>query len=171
MVGILTSCDPDAAPPLRPLAHRLPARRRRPPALFNWLYARRHGGAFILRIEDTDTERSSEEMVAGILDGLKWLGIDWDEGPEVGGPHAPYFQSERLDRHRAAARTLLEQGRAFEDDGAIRFRVPPGRTTFVDSVHGPIDFDNEHIEASSSCAPTETPPTTFPLSLTMLTCR
>ena len=72
-------------------------------ALFNWLYARRHGGVFVLRIEDTDVERSSSEMVAGILDGMRWLGLDWDEGPEVGGPHGPYFQSERLDRYRAMA--------------------------------------------------------------------
>lgn len=115
-------------------------------ALFNWLYARRHGGTFILRIEDTDVQRSSWEMVSGILDGLKWLGIDWDEGPEVNGPHAPYFQSERLERYRTAARDLLAKGLALEDDGAIRFKVPPGQTTFTDSVHGPIAFDNEHIE-------------------------
>jgi glutamyl-tRNA synthetase len=115
-------------------------------ALFNWLYARRHGGAFVLRIEDTDVERSQAEMVTGILDGLRWLGIDWDEGPEVGGPHEPYFQSQRLDRYRAAAKALLDRGHAFEDDGAIRFKVPPGKTSFTDSVHGPIEFDNEHIE-------------------------
>src|SRR6202042_387454 len=76
-------------------------------ALFNWLYARRHGGSFVLRIEDTDTERSSAEMVTGILDGLRWLGLDWDEGPGIGAPHEPYVQSERYDRHRAAAATLL----------------------------------------------------------------
>jgi glutamyl-tRNA synthetase len=116
-------------------------------ALFNWLYARRHGGTFILRIEDTDVERSQAEMVTGILDGLRWLGIDWDEGPEIGGPHAPYFQSERLDRYRAAAKQLLDSGQAFEDGGAIRFKVPPGRTAFTDHVHGPIAFDNEHIES------------------------
>ena len=116
-------------------------------ALFNWLYARHHGGAFILRIEDTDVERSQSEMVTGILDGLRWLGIDWDEGPEVEGPHAPYFQSLRLDRYRAAATQLLESGQAFEDGGAIRFKVPPGKTRFTDSVHGPIEFDNEHIES------------------------
>jgi glutamyl-tRNA synthetase len=115
-------------------------------ALFNWLYARRHGGTFILRIEDTDVERNQPAMVTGILDGLRWLGIDWDEGPEIGGPHAPYFQSQRLERYRAAARQLLEGGQAYLDDGAIRFKVPPGRTTFADSVHGPIEFDNEHIE-------------------------
>ena len=116
-------------------------------ALFNWLYARHHGGVFILRIEDTDVERSQPELVTGILDGLRWLGIDWDEGPEVGGPHAPYFQSQRLDRYRVAARELLANGQAFEDEGAVRFKVPAGKTTFADSVHGPIEFDNEHIES------------------------
>jgi glutamyl-tRNA synthetase len=82
-------------------------------ALFNWLFARRHGGTFILRIEDTDTERSSAEMVTGILDGMGWLRLDWDEGPGIGGPHAPYFQSQRYDRHRAAAASLVSQGRAY----------------------------------------------------------
>ena len=82
-------------------------------ALFNWLYARRHGGTFVLRIEDTDTGRSSWEMVTGILDGLRWLGLDWDEGPDIGGPHAPYSQSERLDRYRAMADRLVEEGRAY----------------------------------------------------------
>jgi glutamyl-tRNA synthetase len=82
-------------------------------ALFNWLFARRHGGSFILRIEDTDTERSSAEMVTGILDGMGWLRLDWDEGPGIGGPHAPYFQSQRYDRHRAAAASLVERGLAY----------------------------------------------------------
>jgi glutamyl-tRNA synthetase len=82
-------------------------------ALFNWLYARRHGGTFVLRIEDTDAERSSWEMVTGIVEGLRWLGLDWDEGPDIGGPHAPYFQSERLDRYRAMADRLVAEGRAY----------------------------------------------------------
>jgi len=82
-------------------------------ALFNWLYARRYGGTLILRIEDTDAERSSAEMVTGILDGLGWLGLDWDEGPGIGGPHAPYFQSQRYDRHRAAAASLVAAGHAY----------------------------------------------------------
>jgi glutamyl-tRNA synthetase len=82
-------------------------------ALFNWLFARRHGGVFVLRIEDTDAERSSTEMVDGILDGLRWLGLDWDEGPLVGGPHGPYFQSERVDRHRAMAEALVSRGKAY----------------------------------------------------------
>jgi glutamyl-tRNA synthetase len=84
-------------------------------ALFNWLLARRHGGVFILRIEDTDAERSSEEMVTGILDGMRWLGLTWDEGPDVGGPHEPYFQSQRLDRYRQRARELVERGAAYYD--------------------------------------------------------
>lgn len=67
----------------------------------------------VLRIEDTDAERSSADMVTGILDGMKWLGLDWDEGPGIGGPHAPYFQSQRYDRHRAAAASLVAEGRAY----------------------------------------------------------
>src|SRR5471032_625319 len=82
-------------------------------ALFNWLFARRLGGIFVLRIEDTDTERSSDEMVDGILDGLRWLGLDCDEGPKIGRPYGPYFQSERIDRHRAMADGLVAQGRAY----------------------------------------------------------
>lgn len=82
-------------------------------ALFNWLFARRHGGVFVLRIEDTDVERSSWDMVAGILDAMRWLGLDWDEGPDVGGPHAPYFQSRRLDRYRAMAARLVADGHAY----------------------------------------------------------
>jgi len=115
-------------------------------ALFNWLFARRHGGTFILRIEDTDTERSSWDMVAGIVDGLRWLGLDWDEGPDVGGPHAPYFQSQRLEKYREHAERLVAEGKAYADEGAIRFRVPPGQTRFDDLVHGPVKFENEHIE-------------------------
>jgi len=82
-------------------------------ALFNFLYVRRHGGTFILRIEDTDVERSSADMVSGILQSLRWLGLEWDEGPEVGGPYAPYFQSERLDEYRAAAAALVSSGHAY----------------------------------------------------------
>ena len=82
-------------------------------ALFNWLWARRTGGTFILRIEDTDRGRSTGEAVAAILEGLRWLGLDWDEGPEVGGPHSPYFQSERLALYRAHAERLVHEGKAF----------------------------------------------------------
>ena len=82
-------------------------------ALFNWLYARRHGGTFILRIEDTDVERSSADMISGILSSMTWLGLTWDEGPGVGGPHAPYFQTERLDKYQAAAARLVASGHAY----------------------------------------------------------
>lgn len=84
-------------------------------ALFNWLFARRHGGQFILRIDDTDQQRNVQEALQPILDGFRWLEIDWDEGPEVGGPHEPYFQSQRSDRHKAAARQLLDAGFAYRD--------------------------------------------------------
>jgi glutamyl-tRNA synthetase len=82
-------------------------------ALFNWLLARRHGGTFVLRIEDTDAERSSWDMVAGIVDGLRWLGLDWDEGPDIAGPHAPYFQSQRLEKYRAMAERLVQEHHAY----------------------------------------------------------
>lgn len=94
-------------------------------ALFNWLLARRTGGTFVLRIEDTDVQRSSDEMVQGILDGMRWLGLTWDEGPLVGGPHAPYFQSERLDRYRAVAAQLVASGHAYYDYRAADARVRP----------------------------------------------
>lgn len=82
-------------------------------ALFNWLFARHNGGTFILRIDDTDFARSTEESKRGILSALRWLGLDWDEGPEVGGPHAPYAQSERLPLYEKAARELVEKGLAY----------------------------------------------------------
>ena len=84
-------------------------------ALFNWLFARRHGGQFILRIDDTDQDRNVQEALQPILDGFRWLEIDWDEGPEVGGPHGPYFQSQRADRYQDAAGELLASGHAYRD--------------------------------------------------------
>jgi len=82
-------------------------------ALFNWLFARHHGGSFIVRIEDTDVTRKVKDAVKAILDGLRWLGLDWDEGPEVGGKHAPYFQSQRLEIYRELAERLISQGDAY----------------------------------------------------------
>src|SRR5512135_3065208 len=84
-------------------------------ALFNWLLARHHGGQFLLRIDDTDQQRHVEEAVARILEGFRWMGMDWDEGPEVGGPHAPYFQSRRTERYAKAARRLVASGHAYRD--------------------------------------------------------
>src|SRR5436305_4539477 len=82
-------------------------------ALYDWLFARRHGGAFVLRIEDTDQERYTPEAEAYLYETLRWLGLDWDEGPEVGGPHAPYRQSERLPLYQQAAEDLIAAGRAY----------------------------------------------------------
>ena len=100
-------------------------------ALYNWLLARGSGGEFVLRIEDTDRERSTPENVELILDALRWLELDWDEGP--------VSQWERRERHSEAVRQLLESGHAYEDEGAVRFRVPDeGEITFQDAVLGEI---------------------------------
>jgi glutamyl-tRNA synthetase len=84
-------------------------------ALFNWLFAKGQGGQFILRIDDTDAQRNVQDALAPILHGLKWLGLTWDEGPEVGGPHAPYYQSQRHERYEAAVKKLLAVGAAYRD--------------------------------------------------------
>jgi glutamyl-tRNA synthetase len=107
-------------------------------ALFDWLFARKHNGTFVLRIEDTDTARSSEEMTRGILDAMTWMGLHWDEGP--------YFQSQRTDLYRAAAEKLLQSGHAYRDEGAIRFRVPEGKVTYRDAVFGDISVESDTIE-------------------------
>ncbi len=106
-------------------------------ALFNWLFARHHKGSFIVRIEDTDTARTVEGAVDAILEGLRWLGMDWDEGPDISGDYAPYFQSQRLNLYKEAAKRLIEQGDAYycyctperlEEMRAeqIRLKQPPG---------------------------------------------
>ena len=84
-------------------------------ALFNWLFARRHGGQFILRIDDTDQQRNLDEALGPILHGFRWLGLDWDEGPEADGDYGPYYQSQRFDRYRAAAEQLIAGGFAYRD--------------------------------------------------------
>ena len=107
-------------------------------ALFNWLYARHVGGRLLLRIEDTDKARSTDEHTRVILDGLKWLGLDWDE--------EPIFQGARAARHQQAADKLLSEGKAYLDDDAIRLRVPPGEIAWDDAVHGRISFQGEDIK-------------------------
>lgn len=92
-------------------------------ALFNWLYARHTGGTFILRIEDTDKERNSEAFLNVIYDSLKWLGLNWDEGPQVGGEFGPYRQSERADVYRQYLEKLKAAGRTYEKDGAVWFKL------------------------------------------------
>src|ERR671917_102095 len=94
-------------------------------ALFNWLFARKNGGVFVLRIEDTDLERSTEESVEQLKRSLRWIGLEWDEGPEVGGPHAPYRQTERMQLYREAAQELLDSGAAYYD-----FTTPEELTEF-----------------------------------------
>jgi glutamyl-tRNA synthetase len=108
-------------------------------ALYNWLLARRSGGTFALRIEDTDRERSTSENVELILDGLRWLELDWDEGP--------YSQWERRDRHAEAIERLVAGGHAYEDEGAIRLRVPDeGETVVHDVIRGDIEFPHSAIK-------------------------
>jgi glutamyl-tRNA synthetase len=108
-------------------------------ALYNWLVARHSGGTFVLRIEDTDRERSTEKNVAQIHDALRWLELDWDEGP--------YSQAERIDRHREEIARLLAEGHAYEDEGAVRLRVPEGgQTTVNDLIRGEIVFEHAAID-------------------------
>src|SRR5437870_5309063 len=84
-------------------------------ALFNWLFARHHGGQFILRIDDTDQQRNVAEALAPILNGFHWLGLNWDEGAEAGGAYGPYYQSQKLDRYQDAVRQLIDKGLAYRD--------------------------------------------------------
>jgi len=101
-------------------------------ALFNWLYARHTGGVFVLRIEDTDKERNSEQFLQVIYDSLAWLGLNWDEGPGVGGAYGPYRQSERADIYREYLAKLKATGRTYEKDGAVWFRLIGERTEVFD---------------------------------------
>ena len=116
-------------------------------ALFNWLYAKANNGTFLVRIDDTDTERSTKEYETDIISNLRWLGLDWDEGVEVGGPHGKYRQSLRFNRYQEVAEILLSQGKAYEDQGAIRFKVPKdGSIQFNDLVRGEMSFNFSDVE-------------------------
>src|SRR6266513_2011038 len=110
-------------------------------ALFNWLFARHHGGKFVLRIEDTDIKRNTEEAMAAIYSGLQWLGLNWDEGPHAGGDYGPYLQSERTELYERYLKKLQDAGHIFEDQGALRFRSPREHVIVDDIVCGKIDFD------------------------------
>jgi glutamyl-tRNA synthetase len=108
-------------------------------ALFNWLYARRHGGKLILRIEDTDTGRSKKEFLDEILEDLRWLGLDWDEGP--------IFQSQRFETYRKAAEEVIKRGKGYREDEAFIFKVEGGRTIEIgDMIHGKISFNTDDIK-------------------------
>ena len=116
-------------------------------ALFNWLYAKANNGTFLVRIDDTDTERSTKEFQKDITENLKWLGLHWDEGIEVGGSHASYKQSSRFDRYQEVAENLLSRNLAYEDDGAIRFKVPnDGSIEFKDYIRGDMLFNLSDVE-------------------------
>ena len=116
-------------------------------ALFNWLYAKANNGTFLVRIDDTDTERSTKEFQKDITENLKWLGLHWDEGIEVGGSNDSYKQSSRFDRYQEVAENLLSRNLAYEDDGAIRFKVPnDGSIEFKDYIRGDMLFNLSDVE-------------------------
>ena len=113
--------------------------------MFNWLYARHTGGTFILRIEDTDAARNSQEAVDVILNGLRWLGLDWDEGPLTGdatgaskGDGGPYFQSQRKENYQRRVEALLSRGLAYEHEGAVKFKMTREPITIPDLVVGDV---------------------------------
>jgi glutamyl-tRNA synthetase len=107
-------------------------------ALFNWLYARHTGGQFVLRIEDTDAARNTPEAIDALIEGLKWLGLDWDEGPVGSAPEGEFFQSQRAEIYKKRVAELREKDLAYEDDGAIRFRMPREATTIPDLICGEV---------------------------------
>lgn len=122
-------------------------------ALFNWLLARHHGGEFILRIEDTDQARNTESARGAILDGLRWLGLDWDEGPlknsdsmSSTGNHGPYYQSQRQSIYDQAFEELQQTGRVYEDNGAWRFRFERKTVVLEDLVCGQVSVDFTQTE-------------------------
>ena len=114
-------------------------------AVFDWLFARHHGGEFLVRVEDTDQARTIEGATDAMLEALRWLGLDWDEGPDIGGPHAPYVQSQRLDRYRQAADLLVREGKAYycfcsaERLAAVRKERQGGETTGYDRLCRGLD--------------------------------
>ena len=120
-------------------------------ALFNWLWARHTGGSFILRIEDTDLARSTKEYEETIMSGMKWLGLDWDEGPDKGGDYGPYRQSQRLELYRRYAEQLVDEGKAYRDGDAVLFRVEPGQDlSFDDVVYGRVESKSDGLREKDS---------------------
>ncbi|MCL2683952.1 MAG: glutamate--tRNA ligase [Synergistaceae bacterium] len=119
-------------------------------ALFNWLWARHTGGTFILRIEDTDRERSTAEYEQTIMDGLHWMGLDWDEGPDKGGAQGPYRQTERMDDYIRTANALVESGHAYRDGDAVIFKIPAAETvSFDDVIYGEITVASEKASVNT----------------------
>src|SRR5438270_7035631 len=116
--------------------------------LFNWLYAKHTGGTLVLRIEDTDRARNTEEAARAIYDGLHWLGLDWDEGPQAGGERGPYFQSEREAIYQSYLEKLRTAGRIYDDAGSTRFRFLREKVVVDDVICGRIEFDMTHAETN-----------------------
>jgi glutamyl-tRNA synthetase len=117
-------------------------------ALFNWALSRSMGGDLILRIDDTDASRNEPQAADEMVDALRWLGVDWDEGPDLGGDYGPYYQSQRRERHLAVAQQLLDMGQAYREAGeeAIRLRMPQtGQTVVQDALRGAIEFENSAL--------------------------
>jgi glutamyl-tRNA synthetase len=117
-------------------------------ALFNWLHAKHTGGTFVLRIEDTDRARNSAEAARAIYEGLRWLGLDWDEGPEAGGNFGPYFQSEREEIYRSYIDRLRAADRVYDDEGSVRFRFAREQVVVDDTICGRIEFDLTSAETN-----------------------
>lgn len=115
-------------------------------ALFNYAFAKKNNGTFIIRLEDTDIKRHVKGAEDAIYGGLSWLGLSWDEGPDKGGLFGPYRQSERLDIYKEKASKLLKEGKAYEDEGAIRFKNPGEEVLWVDLVRGEISFPGVEVQ-------------------------
>jgi glutamyl-tRNA synthetase len=117
-------------------------------ALFNWLYAKHAGGILVLRVEDTDRARNTEEAARAIYDGLRWLGLDWDEGPEAGGDFGPYFQSQREEIYCAYLEKLRTAGRVYDDGGSVRFRFEREKVVMDDLICGHVEIDMTNPETN-----------------------
>jgi len=115
-------------------------------ALFSYSFAKKNQGRFILRIEDTDVKRHVVEAEKAIYEGFRWLGLKYDEGPDVGGKYGPYRQSERLKKYQEYAQRLIEKDLAYLKEGAVWFKVPQGKTSWHDLVRGKIEFENNQIK-------------------------
>jgi len=117
-------------------------------ALFNWLHAKHTGGILVLRVEDTDRARNTDVAAQAIYDGLSWLELDWDEGPQVGGNFGPYFQSQREDIYQAYLEKLRVAGRVYDDEGAVRFRFAREKVVVDDTICGHVEFDLSDAETN-----------------------
>lgn len=117
-------------------------------ALFNWLYAKHTGGTLVLRIEDTDRARNTEEATRAIYDGLRWLGLNWNEGPEAGGDRGPYFQSQREATYQSYLDKLRAVDRVYDDAGSTRFRFAREKVVVDDVICGRIEFDMTSTETN-----------------------